>query len=157
VSFLLACTLITTHSIHQFYTYKCIYVEFQSMEDWRQGTDILRINESFFGSPRYDTILVNTDDLTLRHARLELAFRIELSEKEVFDLALVQSFKPCNWNPRTRWDGCRIVEEGRPRIISLDYIERGCLLINTSLLTPGGRKYYVDDMIDADMALRTGN
>jgi hypothetical protein len=127
------------------------------MEDWRKGTDILRINESFFGSPRYDTILVNTDDSTLRHARLELAFRIELSEKEVFDLALVQSFKPCNWNPRTRWDGCRIVEEGRPRIISLNYIERGCMLINTSLLTPGGRKYYVDDMIVADMALCTGS
>jgi hypothetical protein len=127
------------------------------MEDWRQATDILRINENFFGAPRYDTVLVNTSDPTLRHARLELAFRLELSAEHIFDLALVQTYKPSKWRPKTYWSGCRVVEDGKPQIISLDYVERGCVLVNTNLLTPGSHTHYVDDMINADMALRTGN
>jgi hypothetical protein len=131
------------------------------MEDWRQCTDILRVNENFHGAPRFDAVLVNTSNSNLRHSRLELVFHLELPRKDpsnmkadILDLALLRTFKPGKWRPRTYFDGCRVVDEGDAQIISLDYIERGCMLVNTNLLTPGSHSYYVDDAIDADMLLR---
>jgi hypothetical protein len=130
-------------------------VDYQSREDWRQLTDILRVNENYHGGPRYDSVLVNSTDMP--NARLELLFRIQLPSGTSYDLALVRAFKACRWTPPTRWNGCRVVEDGEPRIISLKYIERGSLVVNTDLLKPGGRMYYIDDMVDNDMFLRINN
>jgi hypothetical protein len=90
-------------------------------------------------------------------ARLELIFRCELPSGQWCDLAMITPFKNSRWKPRTVWHGCRICEPGKPQIISLEYLIRGALLVDTELTRLSGKHFFVDDLIDNDMFLRMGN
>ena len=36
---------------------KCVYVKYQSLEDWTESRDILRCSHQFHGQERYDCLL----------------------------------------------------------------------------------------------------
>ncbi|KAF8516714.1 hypothetical protein BU17DRAFT_67328 [Hysterangium stoloniferum] len=41
--------------------YKCVYIHYTSLEDWKVKQDIACCNPSFHGCPRYDCIIINTN------------------------------------------------------------------------------------------------
>ncbi|KAJ6534415.1 hypothetical protein B0H19DRAFT_1324155, partial [Mycena capillaripes] len=44
-------------------TFQCVYIAFQSNDDWSESEDILRCNHNWYKSgPRYDCVLFNQDD-----------------------------------------------------------------------------------------------
>jgi hypothetical protein len=99
--------------------------------------------------------MINTEDHDF--AQLELLFRCEMPSGRKHDLALVTPFKPSKWKPRTFWDNCKVYDRAAPRIISLSYVVRGALLVDTDLVKLDGRHFFVDDLIDHDMFIRMGN
>jgi hypothetical protein len=46
---------------------------------------------------------------------------------------------------------------GRPKFVVLRYLVRGAFVVDTDLMDLSGKRYYLDDMIDADMILRCGS
>jgi hypothetical protein len=72
-------------------------------------------------------------------------------------MAYVRAFRPSKWLPRTVWDGCTVLEPGRPKFVVLRYLVRGAFVVDTDLMDLSGKRYYLDDMIDADMILRCGS
>jgi hypothetical protein len=41
--------------------YKCVYLNYQSLEDWTEGCDILRCNPNFHEEPRSDCAILDLD------------------------------------------------------------------------------------------------
>ncbi|EGO28909.1 hypothetical protein SERLADRAFT_459785 [Serpula lacrymans var. lacrymans S7.9] len=135
--------------------YQCIYIKYQSMEDWNEGCDILRCNPSFNQEPRFDFVLVNTDTPEPTPARLKKLIRI-FTQHSSFDIAVVKMLKLSAGNPRTRWTGARLYDEARDfELVKAEYLVRGVHMINAFDLKEGS--FYLNDLIDGDMFLRFGN
>ncbi|KIJ39542.1 hypothetical protein M422DRAFT_257594 [Sphaerobolus stellatus SS14] len=130
--------------------YQCLYLTYMSMEDWREKIDILRCNPSFHNRPRYDCVVVNTNPITF--ARLEFIFTCEDSSNRQCDVALVRMLKNSRWRPRTKWEGCRVLEEKNYEFVLLKYLIRGCHMIPTFEKEDG--TYYLNDLVDSDAFLR---
>ncbi|KIJ24432.1 hypothetical protein M422DRAFT_194668 [Sphaerobolus stellatus SS14] len=130
--------------------YQCLYLKYMSMEDWREKIDILRCNPSFHNRPRYDCVVVNTNPITF--ARLEFIFTCEDSSSRRCDVALVRMFKNSRWWLRTKWEGCRVLEEKNYEFVFLKYLIRGCHMIPTFEKEDGA--YYLNDLVDSDAFLR---
>ncbi|KIJ46707.1 hypothetical protein M422DRAFT_249872 [Sphaerobolus stellatus SS14] len=105
--------------------YQCLYLTYMSLEDWREKRDILRCNPSFHNRPQYDCVVINTNPITF--ARLEFIFTCEDASKRQCDIALVQTLKDSPWQPRTKWEGCRILEDNSYRFILLKYLIVGAI------------------------------
>ena len=137
----------------QIIPFKCIYINYQSLENWHVLRDIARCSPSFHDKPRYDCIIINTEPVT--YARLCLVFRCYLDSVVFHDISLVRMFKPTKWNPKTLWKNCQVYEESAFGFVMLKYIVRACHMIPSF----GGRQghYYLNDLIDKDMFLRCGN
>ncbi|KAF8584946.1 hypothetical protein K439DRAFT_1646749 [Ramaria rubella] len=114
--------------------HKCVYLNYQSQENWQQLQDIIRCNPSFQGGPRYDCVIINSEPV--QYACLQFVFR--------------QS----KWLPKTVWEGCQVWEEKEHTFVLLKYLAQGCHMIE--MLDPKG-KYCMNDLIDSDMFLRCGN
>jgi hypothetical protein len=113
-------------------------VTYQSCEDWRSCTDILRCNPSFQSHPRYDAVILNTADEL--YGRLEGLFRCTLPSGRQYDVALVCKLRPTKkWRPKTVWNGCKVLEECDSMLIMMQYIVRGVLVVHASLA--GGRQF----------------
>ncbi|GJE89869.1 hypothetical protein PsYK624_059800 [Phanerochaete sordida] len=114
--------------------FKCVYLRYQSMEDWREARDILRCNPDFHGHPRYDCALINLASNAL---------------------AWFDPWKSRAWKPRTVWNGCRVFEEKKTsEFVFVEYLTRGAHLIPTFEMGRGeSRRFYFNDTIDADMLL----
>jgi hypothetical protein len=142
-------------TMHKITPFKCLYLRYQSLEDWREYKDILRCSSSFHGSPRYDSVILNTSNHP--YGRLEGLFRCRLPSGTEQDLALVQTLIPSRkWKPKTMWKGCTVLEEAQPMILSLEYLVRGVLIVDAAVHR--GKKYfYRDDVVDNDLFLRFGN
>ncbi|KAJ6577876.1 hypothetical protein B0H19DRAFT_985472 [Mycena capillaripes] len=93
--------------------FKCLYISYQSVEDWRGAQDIIRCNPCFHQRPRYDCLLVNFTEPGLHFARVRSLLRCKLPSGRQIDLALVCMFERSRWKPRTLWAGCQIREEAK--------------------------------------------
>ena len=137
--------------------YKCAVLKYQSVEDWTEGTDIMRCNPNFHGRPRYDCIIIHDDAPMLSVARLCDLFRCWLPSGKIIELVLVRRFSDSKWKPRTVWDGCRVLDERQDTtLVQMNYIVRGALVCPVSERAEEISHYLIDS-IDADIFLRANN
>ncbi|EGO04817.1 hypothetical protein SERLA73DRAFT_118637 [Serpula lacrymans var. lacrymans S7.3] len=135
--------------------YQCIYLKYQSHEDWSEGRDILRCNPNFNKESRFDCVFINTDTLEPVPARLQAVFRCFL-QSSLFDIVSVKIFKPSNVIPRTRWSGALLYDEARDfKLVMAKSLIRGAHMIEAFNLKEG--RFYLNDLIDSDMFLHFGN
>ncbi|KAJ7613048.1 hypothetical protein FB45DRAFT_759393 [Roridomyces roridus] len=142
--------------------FRCVYVTYQSKDDWTLCEDILRCNDNWYNSgPRRDCVLYNSDKPGLAVARLRALVRCRLPSKRVVDLAVAREMKHSNWRPRTSWDGCFVFsEEADLSFLLMDYVIRGALLApvrpHSSSRSQANLHFFVD-VVDGDMFLRCLN
>jgi len=121
--------------------------------DWCIKTDILRCNESFHGHPRYDHVLVATENGHF-FARILRLFQIAVGTQS-YPVAYVKSYcRPPGRIRRKDKDLSlhRVRVKANPyEIISVQSIVRGALLVQDS---DNLDDYFVVDTVDADMFLR---
>jgi len=133
----------------QIIPYQCLYLQYRSLEDWREKRDILRCNPRFYGAPRYDCVVINTSPISF--ARLQGLFTCRDLDKKECTVALVSLFQPSTWKPRTNWDWCRVFEERGYSFVLLDYLVRGCHMIPV-FDNPG--IFFLNDLVDGDAFIR---
>ncbi|KAJ6563090.1 hypothetical protein DFH09DRAFT_920365, partial [Mycena vulgaris] len=105
-----------------------LYVEYQSLVDWRGAGDILRCNPHYHGLPRYDSVIFSAEDDVLAMGQLDFVFRCHLPHRVSLDLALIRPYRTSSWRPKTRTD-CPIRERtSRPIFIAVEHVTRGVLL-----------------------------
>jgi hypothetical protein len=128
-------------------------INYESMVDWKLTTDLLRCNESFFGSKRHDHVIVKLEHSHF-FARLLHLFEVTVG-RQLYPLAYVESYcRPSG--PMRRKDKdlglYRLqLKAKRYEIISLESVVRGALLVPDS---DNPEEYLVVDTIDSDMFLR---
>ncbi|KAG1857471.1 hypothetical protein F4604DRAFT_1589912 [Suillus subluteus] len=134
--------------------YKYLQVNYESMVDWRQCKDLLRCNPEFFGSLRYDCVMVQTDNQPF-FARLIFMFGCSIGETNL-SLALIHPYD-VGIGVHNKHDAdlglwrVRAKPRSSPEFISVRSIIRGAALASD----PGRQgDYFVIDTIDADMFLR---
>ncbi|KAJ7760761.1 hypothetical protein B0H14DRAFT_3595391, partial [Mycena olivaceomarginata] len=138
----------------QIRSFKCVYISYQSMEDWCGARDILRCNPSFHQNVRYDCVLVNFTDPGLHFARLCHLLRCNLPSGQQIDIAIVRMFELSRWKPRTRWAGCQVRDEAQEySLLSMEHVIRGAFLA-PAYGAPNELTHFLVDTIDADMFLR---
>ncbi|KAI6157711.1 hypothetical protein BKA82DRAFT_131015 [Pisolithus tinctorius] len=131
-----------------------VKVNFESTVDWCQYTDYLRCHPNFHGRPRYDCVLIKTQQKDI-FGRLILLFQCVVGE-EAFPLALIQPFDAPT-GQRLHKDKhlnfWRVHEQPHmsSEIISVHSIIRSALLYPDHT-RPG--EYLVVDTVDTDMFLR---
>jgi hypothetical protein len=134
--------------------FRYLQVKYESKVDWRLHRDLLRCNPNFFGSPRYDCVMVETEDKPF-FARLIYMFSCSIDGTD-FPLALVHPYD-VGVGVRRRHDmdlglwRVRAKPRSSSEIISIHSITRGAALANDPD-TFGD--YFVIHTIDADMFLR---
>ncbi|KAJ7203553.1 hypothetical protein GGX14DRAFT_369396, partial [Mycena pura] len=130
-------------------------------EDWTDKVDLMRCNPDFGtnGDERFDCVNVNLDPNTLDFARLLYLFRCRIpgTDRCEEDIALVRLFKPSQWKPKTVWENCRVLEDGRTMLMLPKYFIRGAHLIRAFGSPRDHTRFYLNDVIDADWFLRAGN
>ncbi|KAK7020915.1 hypothetical protein R3P38DRAFT_3397467 [Favolaschia claudopus] len=140
--------------------FQCVYIAYQSKDDWTNAEDILRCNSNWYNSgPRYDCVLFNSDQPGVACARLRSLIRCQLPSGRVVDLAVVQNMKPSKWRPKTSWDGCVVFEEEVDlTFLLMDFVIRGALLAHAQGPSNSRRNFhYLVDVVDGDMFLRVLN
>ncbi|KAK6974980.1 hypothetical protein R3P38DRAFT_3335293 [Favolaschia claudopus] len=80
--------------------FRCPYISYQSLEDWRGARDIIRCNFCFYEEPRYDCLLINRTEPGLHVARTRALLRCKFPSGRSVDIALVPMFQPSRWKPR---------------------------------------------------------
>ncbi|KAJ7768112.1 hypothetical protein DFH07DRAFT_1008731 [Mycena maculata] len=138
--------------------HRCLYLKYQSCEDWTEKRDILRCNPKFHGNLRHDYALINTTDAAeLACTHLYDLFTCKSLDGRKHDIALVSKLKPSPWRPNTVWDNCRVYEEPREtRLLLVKYLIRGAYMSPASDSGKDNLTYLVDT-VDYDMFLRAGN
>ncbi|KAK6996123.1 hypothetical protein R3P38DRAFT_3287864 [Favolaschia claudopus] len=129
--------------------FRCVYLEYQSKDDWTTAEDILRCNTNWYNSgPRYDCVLFNSDQPGIACARLRSLIRCKLPSSRVVDLAVVQNMKRSKWRPKTSWDGCVVLEEeANLTFLLMDYVIRGALLTPAEGPNSRNRFHYLVDAV----------
>ncbi|KAJ7201091.1 hypothetical protein GGX14DRAFT_659051 [Mycena pura] len=141
----------------QIQRHHCIRLRYQSSEDWTEQRDILRCNPMFFGSARYDHVLVNHNPADLTVARLVELMRCKLSDDSIHDIAIVHMLKPSKWVPKTKWAGVRVYDESKSlNFVMVKYLIRGAHMIPVFDANKPSST-FLNDLIDGDMFLRAGN
>ncbi|KAJ7053222.1 hypothetical protein C8F01DRAFT_1065057 [Mycena amicta] len=137
----------------------CIYVHYTSAEDYTDKFDLLRCNPNFqtHNEKRFDCVNVNLTPDALDFARILGLFRCRLPSKREVDVALVRLFKAARWKPKTVWENCRVLEDGRTTFILPEYFIRGAHLINAFGSKKEDTIFYLNDVVDSDWFLRAGN
>ncbi|KAJ6562807.1 hypothetical protein DFH09DRAFT_920725, partial [Mycena vulgaris] len=139
--------------------HRCLYLNYQSTENWTEARDILRCSPKFHGQERHDFALVNMTgpgtNLTCAHI-LDL-FTCKSLDGTSHDVALVSMLKPSLWKPNTVWDGCCVYEEPeQTQLIFMKYLIRG-LYMCPVFDSKRDNLVYLLDTVDYDMFLRAGN
>jgi len=138
--------------------YRCVRIRFQSMEDWREGTDIARCNPSFHGRERRDWVLVNTSNThDLAFGRLYALLECQFNGS-VCQTALLCMAKKATWKPATVWDNLVLREEDvkQPRFVDPGTFIRAAHLIPAMDATKP-HHYFLNDLVDLDWFIRAGN
>lgn len=144
----------------QIVPYQCLYIQYQSLEDWSLNQDILRCNPSFHSRPRNDCAIVNLNPGDLNFVRIYGLYQCQFSSGRSTDIAFCRLFKESTWRPKAKWDGCRVFEEANEntaQFVSIEYVVRGAHMIPVFSGVRHSRKQYFNDVIDGDMLLRAGN
>ncbi|KAJ7887705.1 hypothetical protein B0H13DRAFT_2235087 [Mycena leptocephala] len=113
----------------------CLYLKYQSLEDWTERRDIVRCNPSFHGHLRRDYVLVNTtDSADLLCAHLYDLFTCKSLDGRQHDIAPVSMLKHSSWRPNTLWDGCRAYEEPKEsQLMFMKYFIRGPSILGSRM------------------------
>ena len=89
-------------------------------------------------------------------ARLHALFRCTLPSGGNHDIAVARMFKSSRWKPRTEIEGCPVLEEAKGlQFVMIKYLIRGAHMI--PIFDTKTDKFLLDDLIDGDMFIRTGN
>ncbi|KAJ7206056.1 hypothetical protein GGX14DRAFT_367655, partial [Mycena pura] len=147
-------------SYKQIEVFRCLYIAYQSKDDWREGEDILRCHSNWYNrGPRYDCLIFDAADDPLACARLRSLVRCQLSSGRIVDLAMVQLMKQSKWRPRNTWDGCLVFDEHRDvDFLLVEHVIRGALLAPVRPTpTAHPHLHYLVDVVDGDMFLRCLN
>jgi hypothetical protein len=128
-------------------------VDYKSIVNWQDNTDLLRCNESFHHQPRYDHVLVAVEDAFF-FAQLISLFQLQTDTK-LHSLALVQVYSrpPGSTRRKDKELGLyRVRVKSSPyAIIAIGSIVRGALLVQDMDILGD---YFVVDTVDGDMFLR---
>ena len=130
-------------------------VKFESMVTWELELDRLRCNPSFYGRPRYDTILYMTDK-GAAFGKLVYAFVCEVKE-ERFGIAYVQGLDAGVGTRGKRKDRelglyrLRAKPRSQCEFIPVEAIVRGALVVDNP---NDHEEYFVVDTIDQDIFVR---
>ncbi|EIW75603.1 hypothetical protein CONPUDRAFT_65807 [Coniophora puteana RWD-64-598 SS2] len=148
-----------------FMEHRYMKVNYESHENWKVSTDLLRCTPSFYDRPRYDCAIAHLDEDPDVYGivRLILIFKFtipELGAKSLpFFAALVQPYTASlTLGSRTRrldTDLGLLRVKAQPRsdsiVIPIDSIIRGAVL-SQDFRRPD--EYFVNDYVDGDMFLR---
>ncbi|KAJ7204969.1 hypothetical protein GGX14DRAFT_645516 [Mycena pura] len=139
--------------------FRCLYVFYQSKDDWTEGEDILRCNANWYRrGPRYDCLLFDSADNQLASARLQSLIRCKLPSGRIVDVAMVRLMRKSAWRPRNPWDGMFVLEEAKEStFILVDHIICGALLAPVRPPPSKPRLHFLVDVVDGDMFLRCLN
>ncbi|KAF7325099.1 hypothetical protein MKEN_00553000 [Mycena kentingensis (nom. inval.)] len=139
----------------------CIYIHYTSEDDYRDAVDLLRCNPEFQANTEewFDVVNVNLDPNELDFARLIYLFRVRLpgDDRREEDVALVRLFRPSQWKPKTVWENCRILEDGRTMLMLPKYFIRGAHFIPAFGCRSEETTFYLNDVVDGDWFIRAGN
>ena len=123
------------------------------MVNWQEDTDILHCNESFYGQPRFDHVIVATENGSFLAQLLSL-FQFQAGTHS-HSLALVQVYgqPPGSTRRKDRELGLhRVWVKSSPyAIVAVEWIIRGALLIEDTNIQGDCFVVYT---IDSDMFLR---
>lgn len=141
-------------NVWQIMEFHYLRVTYKSMVDWQDVIDILRCNDSFYGQPRYDHVIVATENGSF-FAQLLCLFQLQV-ETHSHSLALVRVYgrPPGSTRRKDRDLGLyRVRVKGSPyAIVTIESIVRGALLVKDVDIPD---ECFVVDTIDGDMFLRT--
>jgi len=146
---------VTSNRLLQITEYRFLKVKYESVVDWGVKTDYLRCNPSFNKRPRYDFVIVDSQDGPA-FAQLVFVFVCRVNKHD-YHLALVQPLeKQARATTRSvdkhlsiyRW---HIRARNRCEVIPLERIVRGAVLMHD---TKYKGDYFVIDTLDADMFMR---
>ncbi|KZV78330.1 hypothetical protein EXIGLDRAFT_634169 [Exidia glandulosa HHB12029] len=137
-------------------THRCAYIHYASVEDFRGARDILRCTSSWYGKPRYDCVLLESDTARPRPARLQGLYKCRLmTSADVIDVALVRRFVPSTWKPKTKFRGCRVYEESAEHsFVRLSQIIRGAVMCPAFGAPKDTTHYLMDTTGGGDLFLR---
>ena len=123
------------------------------MVNWQDNIDFLRCNDSFFGQPRFDHIIVTTENGSF-FAQLLCLFQFQAGTRS-HSLALVKTYSrpPGSVRRKDRELGLyRIRMRLSPyTIIGIESIVHGALLVEDANVQGD---YFAVDTVDSDMFLR---
>ncbi|KAG1904191.1 uncharacterized protein F5891DRAFT_1126623 [Suillus fuscotomentosus] len=134
--------------------FQYLWVNYESMVDWHLKRDLLRCNPSFFGSPRYDCVMVKAQDQPF-FVCLIFLFRCSIG-KIVLSFALIHPYDVAiGHHHRQDIDlglyRVRAKPHASPELISVESIIRGAVLASDPA-TAGD--YFIVDTINTDIFLR---
>ena len=123
------------------------------MVTWRMETDHLRCNPSFHHKPRYDYVILNTEDKPI-FGQLILVFSITIG-KIKYPLTLVQPFdalvEPKEKDKVAGLYRLQIQQRDKSEIFSVASIICGAVLVKDF---DEEDEYLIMDILDSDMFLR---
>lgn len=140
--------------VEQVTPYQFMKVNYESDDDWRQATDYLRCNPSFYRRPRYDFVMISTPTLPIFGQLLSM-FTCTVNDV-AYPVAFIQAYEVVNSHVRSRKDKqlglLRVRRKGDCEFISLHSIIRGALVVSAEKESP--MDAIVVDTLDTDMFLR---
>lgn len=144
--------------------YQYIKVKYRCTGDWQMKTDYMRCNPNFYGSPRYDCVLVECDPKPY-YARLICIFTCTVGTQE-YPIALIQPYSsdiPGLTQSQKAHDAdlelhrLRANMRDKCEFVSIHTFIRGAVLTYSDETTRDGmpsRDYFVFDLLDADLFCR---
>ncbi|KAG1837830.1 hypothetical protein F4604DRAFT_1601105 [Suillus subluteus] len=155
-------TRIRFQACDQITEFRYLRVNYESMVDWRLQQDLLRCNPKFFGSPRYDCVMIKTEHQPF-FARLIYMFHCKVGGTEL-SIALIHPYD-VGISVRRRQDldlglwRVRAKPRSSSEFVFVDSIIRGAtsaFLTFTALASDpeAVNDYFVIDTIDTDIFLR---
>ncbi|KAJ7690524.1 hypothetical protein B0H17DRAFT_936046, partial [Mycena rosella] len=141
--------------------YHCLYLNYQSTENWAETRDILRCSPKFHGQEWHDFALVNMTGhgTCLACAHILDLFTCKSLDGTSHDVTLVSMLKPSSWKPNTVWDGCRVTRVRGTEANTADIHE---VSDTGGIMCPAfdskrENLLYLLDTVDYDMFLQAGN
>ncbi|KDQ33978.1 hypothetical protein PLEOSDRAFT_1033035, partial [Pleurotus ostreatus PC15] len=134
-------------------------INYESIVDWRQDTDLLRCNPMFQGAPRYDHVVIKTGSPTTLGtdiiAQLLMVFTITVNDAS-YDITLVHPLDRALGNRQRKDADLQLLRlKARPRksteFVFLPSIIRGALVV-PDFSQQGD--FFLVDTVDGDMFLR---
>ncbi|KAJ3555276.1 hypothetical protein NP233_g12248 [Leucocoprinus birnbaumii] len=138
--------------------YTFIKVHYPSEVNWKEETDYLRCSASFWGHPRYDSVIYNCGG-EMQFGQLQMAFTVELGG-EVIPLCLIRPYEIVSRQRRSTKDDelqllrLKKLSLTRSEVIFARSIIRGVPVFPAFDKNVRYDEHIVFDVIDTDMFIR---